>query len=499
MSAVALQPQTKVFESQITPYPLCAHPCLRMRAHRHANGKFVCSSFHAQLPRINKHENLMGTRVQLFVNNVPTAVSMVLDRDLICCFDDGSYRLSSADLEGMALRPGKNSIRYEMIHSLNNDRRYSVRADIHLWNFWDKIVVVDIDGTVTKTDVAGFGAEKLGYEYIHQGVCEAVSHIAKLGYRILFLTSRAITLAQSTREFLRSIGFANGGTGMPDFALITTTERFLQSLVVGVRSADKFKTVALSEILKVFQPDGLAMRTPEENLEAVPGWRQDTSPSFLASSADKHAIWRAPDAEDDEASNASTEGSRNTAFAEQVHSTILFPDRVEASKRRAQPAVVAETEAEGAAGSGQMLEAGEAGAGVPQVDEGRQGLDQGLEGNSSGPNAFGSEDVRRVREGSSGGWGAGIARRTQMQTDSSGLRQAKGADGKTCAAHTPPQGQTGLGNRQIYTDGPAGVFACGFGNRLTDTAAYHAVGVAPVARTLCCTRAHACVRARTHA
>ena len=160
-------------------------------------------------------------------------------------------------------------------------------------------MVVDIDGTVTKTDVAGFGAEKLGYEYIHQGVCEAVSHIAKLGYRILFLTSRAITLAQSTREFLRSIGFANGGTGMPDFALITTTERFLQSLVVGVRSADKFKTVALSEILKVFQPDGLAMRTPEENLEAVPGWRQDTSPSFLASSADKHAIWRAPDAEDD--------------------------------------------------------------------------------------------------------------------------------------------------------------------------------------------------------
>ena len=30
-----------------------------------------------------------------------------------------------------------------------------------------------------------------------------------------------------------------------EFCLITTTERFLPSLVVGVRSADKFKTVAL--------------------------------------------------------------------------------------------------------------------------------------------------------------------------------------------------------------------------------------------------------------
>ncbi len=47
-----------------------------------------------------------------------------------------------------------------------------------------------------KTDVAGYGAAKLGYEYIHQGVCEVVTAIAKQGYRILFLTSRAITLAQ---------------------------------------------------------------------------------------------------------------------------------------------------------------------------------------------------------------------------------------------------------------------------------------------------------------
>lgn len=274
---------------------------------RHPSGKLLCSSFHAQLPKISKQDHtLMGTRVQLFVNNIPTGVSMVLDRDLICCFDDGSYRASSEELESLGLRPGRNSIRYEMIHSLNNDRRYSVKADIHLWQSWDKIVVVDIDGTVTKTDVAGFGAEKLGYEYIHQGVCEAVSHISKLGYRILFLTSRAITLAQSTREFLRSIGFSNGGTGMPEFGLITTTERFLQSLVVGVRSADKFKTVALMEILRIFQPDSAAALKADEGIEAVPGWRQDTSPGFVTGEKTS-GIWHGPcDAEDDEASNAST-------------------------------------------------------------------------------------------------------------------------------------------------------------------------------------------------
>lgn len=82
---------------------------------RQADGSLKCTSFHAQLPRLSK-ETFMGTRVQLFVNNVPTAISMVLDRDLICCFEDGSYRASNEELESLNLYPGRNSIRYELIH-----------------------------------------------------------------------------------------------------------------------------------------------------------------------------------------------------------------------------------------------------------------------------------------------------------------------------------------------------------------------------------------------
>lgn len=44
---------------------------------------------------------------------------------------------------------GRNSLRYELIHPCNNDRRFSVKADLHLWQPQDKVVVVDIDGTVT--------------------------------------------------------------------------------------------------------------------------------------------------------------------------------------------------------------------------------------------------------------------------------------------------------------------------------------------------------------
>jgi len=347
---------------------------------RHSNGRLVSTSFHAQLPKLSK-QDFMGTRVSLFVNNIPTGVSMVLDRELICCFDDGSYRASHSDLESMRLRPGKNTIRYEMIHPCNNDRRYTIRANIHLWNIWDKITVVDIDGTVTKTDVAGFGAEKLGYEYIHSGVCEAVSEISRQGYRILFLTSRAITLAQSTREFLCTIGQSNGGTGMPEFCLITTTERFLPSLVVGVRSADKFKTVALQEILRIFNPEMQNYKRADDVVEQIPGWRVDTAPVLVG--ADKwDKLWHGPsETEDDEASNASTHAGSDS-----------------------------------------------------DKDKDRLG---GLDSEDS-------EGMQRVL----------LKRESESFSGSSGA--------------------VGSGSKD-----PSGVFVCGFGNRLTDTAAYNAVGIPP--------------------
>lgn len=60
---------------------------------------------------------------------------------------------------------------------------------------------------------------------------------------------------------------------MPEFCLITTTETFLPSLVVGVRSADKFKTAALQEIVSAFTPE---VKIRQSNEQKVPGWRTDT-------------------------------------------------------------------------------------------------------------------------------------------------------------------------------------------------------------------------------
>jgi hypothetical protein len=53
---------------------------------------------------------------------------------------------------------------------------------------------------------------------------------------------------------------------MPEFCLITTTETFLPSLVVGVRSADKFKTAALQEIVSAFTPHAQIRQSSEHKV-----------------------------------------------------------------------------------------------------------------------------------------------------------------------------------------------------------------------------------------
>eukprot|EP00292_Cryptomonas_paramecium_P001288 CAMPEP_0113678140 /NCGR_PEP_ID=MMETSP0038_2-20120614/9740_1 /TAXON_ID=2898 /ORGANISM="Cryptomonas paramecium" /LENGTH=553 /DNA_ID=CAMNT_0000595661 /DNA_START=266 /DNA_END=1928 /DNA_ORIENTATION=- /assembly_acc=CAM_ASM_000170 len=460
---------------------------------------------------------------------------MVLDRDLICCFEDGSYRASPEELQSLNLRPGRNLLRYELVHPCNNDRSFSLRAEIHLWKSTDKIVVVDIDGTVTKTDVAGFGAEKLGYEYIHSGVCELVSAVSRLGYRILFLTSRAITLAQSTREFLRNIGLSNGGSGMPaGFALLTTTERFIPSLMVGVRSADKFKTAALQELHQIFLQIDLdslpTMGSPYHHLrklhqqrfgsggdsplsssqDPVPGWRTEAPPPSLVTSSSPMRwgpVWRAPgddgpqavadagtDPNDDDADALTGLLSQNSlggggacdgGSASRPDATMTKPAHQQSSEREAAAARKPASEEDIASDASTVGTGGAAGAAAASGSDGDHGDSAGaadapeLQGSPpssdeiAGRLDLGEASSNSANPSSSGG----TARRRRRGGAAVGTRDGSpvpstGSENSTDAPPAPVRADK-LKSQEI------GVFAAGFGNRWTDAAAYSAVGVPP--------------------
>jgi LNS2 (Lipin/Ned1/Smp2) len=112
------------------------------------------------------------------------------------------------------LKPGKNSVRY----LFRNKRRVLgiAQAAVFLWSDQDKVVVCDVDGTITKSNVRGIYdsivTEKYGY--CHDRVCGFLSSLQcgldteddqSSNINFLYLSSRPLFIADSTRRFLSSL------------------------------------------------------------------------------------------------------------------------------------------------------------------------------------------------------------------------------------------------------------------------------------------------------
>lgn len=68
-----------------------------------------------------------------------------------------------------------------------------------LWDYTTKIVISDVDGTITKSDVLGHVLPRFGNDWSHDGVADLFNKITDRGYQILYLSARAIGQADLTR------------------------------------------------------------------------------------------------------------------------------------------------------------------------------------------------------------------------------------------------------------------------------------------------------------
>jgi len=66
-------------------------------------------------------------------------------------------------------------------------------ARIFLWSHEDKIVISDIDGTITKSDVLGQILPAMGRDWFQTGVTGLFSKIRNNGYNFIYLSARAIS------------------------------------------------------------------------------------------------------------------------------------------------------------------------------------------------------------------------------------------------------------------------------------------------------------------
>ena len=93
----------------------------------------------------------------------------------------------------MHLRPGANVLTFTVEGSAA-----SVSSTLFLWGTHAKIIISDVDGTITKSDMLGHLFYYLGRDWTHAGVAQLFSNIRDNGYEFVYLTSRATSSATAT-------------------------------------------------------------------------------------------------------------------------------------------------------------------------------------------------------------------------------------------------------------------------------------------------------------
>lgn len=102
----------------------------------------------------------------------------------------------------MPLQEGYNQIVFIVNSKILG--RHQIEGELYLFSYKTKIVVSDIDGTVTKSDFLGQFFTMVSVQWVHDHICQCYTEIKNNGYQFIYITSRPIAQYEFTKKFLRN-------------------------------------------------------------------------------------------------------------------------------------------------------------------------------------------------------------------------------------------------------------------------------------------------------
>ncbi|KAJ8925568.1 hypothetical protein NQ315_009408 [Exocentrus adspersus] len=164
-----------------------------------------------------------------------------------------ALRLTSKQIASLNLRDGMNEVEFSVTTAYQGTSR--CQCHLYKWKWDDKIVISDIDGTITKSDVLGHILPIVGKDWAQSGVAQLFNKIKDNGYKLLYLSARAIGQARITRDYLRSI--KQGDLSMPDGPILLNPTSLITAFHREVieKKPEQFKISCMSDIKALFPVD----------------------------------------------------------------------------------------------------------------------------------------------------------------------------------------------------------------------------------------------------
>lgn len=163
-----------------------------------------------------------------------------------------SLRLTSKQIEHLNLRDGANKV----VFSVTTQYQGTCRCDaaIYLWNWNDRVIISDIDGTITKSDALGHILPQFGKDWTHKGIAKLYHKIHQNGYKFLYCSARAIGMAAITKDYLQWVN--DKGTVLPQGPVLLAPSSLFSALHREVieKKPEVFKIACLSDIRDLFNP-----------------------------------------------------------------------------------------------------------------------------------------------------------------------------------------------------------------------------------------------------
>ena len=161
-----------------------------------------------------------------------------------------TLRAAERDALRSRLRPGKNVVAFSFASSIWG--KQTVKAHLYLWSWQAKIVISDVDGTITKSDVIGHLAPMVGKDWNHAGIASLYNRIRDNGFELMFLSSRAVSQSAGTRRYLEKL--TQDGETLTHGPVLLAPDSISAALYreVVIRQPQVFKMGCLNAIRALF-------------------------------------------------------------------------------------------------------------------------------------------------------------------------------------------------------------------------------------------------------